>query len=384
MYQGTAPNSPFSSPAAHLLALHRACVHSPRSLSLLLRRYGSAEAALAAAPEIASASLVPAHVAAALRQPDWHGVENDLSWLGHSADRFVLMVNADSYPEPLRQIPDPPVILFGRGSVEALRSRQVALVGSRRASGGGVRRAARLAATLSENGIAVTSGLAVGIDGSAHKSAVAAGGQTVAVLGSGVDRIYPRSHRHLAEDIVQAGGAVVSEFATGTPPLAQHFPQRNRIISGLSEAVVVVEASLNSGSLITARMAADQGREVMAVPGSPDNPLSRGSHSLLRDGAGLVESGIDILQALGVEPQAPCQGDQVRREQGQEAGAAEPGGLSSPLKSLLYALDYGTASVESLAGRCRLTVGEVSSMLFELERRGYVALQLDGSYCRIR
>ena len=339
---------------------------------------------MAAIPEIISANRVPGRVAAALREPDWRGVENDITWLGDSEDRFVLMVNADSYPEPLRQISDPPVILFGRGSKEALCSRQVALVGSRRASGGGVRRAARLAAELSENGIAVTSGLAVGIDGSAHKAAVAAGGQTVAVLGSGMDKTYPHSHRHLAEDIVQAGGAVVSEFATGMPPLAQNFPQRNRIISGLSEAVVVVEAALNSGSLITARMAADQGREVMAVPGSPDNPLSRGSHSLLRDGAGLVESGLDILHALGVEPQAPRRKGPNCGKSVQEAAAAEVEKLPSPLRSLLDALDYGTAGVETLAGRCGLTVGEVSSMLFELERRGYAALQLDGSYCRIR
>ena len=296
-----AEQSFFSSPAARLLLLHRAFVNNPRQFLKLLNHHGSAGELLAAIPGIIASNKVRGKTAAALANLDWKGVENDIEWLSQSDDRFILTISGGYYPELLRQIADPPVVLFGRGDQEILSSRQVAIVGSRVASEGGMRRAARLAAGLSEQGITVSSGLAVGIDSSAHRAVVARGGKALAVLGSGIDNIYPNSHTRLAESIIQAGGVVLSEFATKIAPLPHNFPQRNRIISGLSMAVVVVEAALNSGSLITARLAAEQGREVLAVPGNPDNPLSRGCHSLLRDGAGLVENSDDILQLLGIE-----------------------------------------------------------------------------------
>lgn len=366
----------FSNEASCLLALHRAFYRQHLLLRRLLQQYGSAGEVFAAAPEILASGQVSKQVAAALATPDWQGVEQDLGWLASSEDNFVVALSGNSYPPLLQQIQDPPAVLFGCGRRQALYSRQVAIVGSRRASLGGRRRAAHLAAELSHNGLAITSGLAVGIDGSAHESVVSAKGVAVAVLGSGIDNIYPRCHLALAEQIIQSGGVVVSEFATGLKPLPQHFPRRNRIISGLGSAVVVIEAGLASGSLITARLAAEQGREVLAMPGSPDNPLSRGCHSLLRDGAGLVENAGDVLDALGLE--------QPREGAKPSCNENDNKSLAPQLRKLLFEVDYHSTSVETMARRCGLTVGEVSSMLFSLEEGGYVALQLDGSYCRLR
>ncbi|MGV0005509.1 MAG: DNA-processing protein DprA [Candidatus Porifericomitaceae bacterium WSBS_2022_MAG_OTU9] len=367
----------FSNESSYLLALHRAFYSQHLLLQRLLRQYGSAMEVFAAAAEITAIGQVSRQVATALANPDWLGVEKDLEWLASSADNFVVALSGSIYPPLLQQIQDPPAVLFGCGRREALYSRQVAIVGSRRASVGGRRRAAHLAAELSHSGVAVTSGLAVGIDGSAHESVVSAKGVAVAVLGSGIDNIYPRCHCTLAKRITQSGGVVVSEFATGLKPLPKHFPRRNRIISGLGSAVVVIEADLDSGSLITARLAAEQGREVLAMPGSPDNPLSRGCHSLLRDGAGLVESAGDVLDALGLErPQGV-----VKPSRSKSRAAHER--LPPQLRKLLLEVDYHSTSVETLAERCGLTVAKVSSMLFALEGGGHVALQLDGSYCRI-
>jgi DNA processing protein len=205
------------------------------------------------------------------------------------------------YPPLLAAIPDPPVVLWVRGHIEILARAAVAIVGSRAASAYGLEMAQRLAMDTCGHGLVVVSGLARGVDSAAHRGALTGGGATVAVLGSGADVIYPPEHRPLADEITDRG-AVVSEFPPGTPPLAHHFPLRNRIISGLSLAVVVIEAAERSGSLITAECALEQGREVMAVPGSVLNRRNGGSHGLLRDGARLVESAADVLDEIGVTP----------------------------------------------------------------------------------
>lgn len=214
---------------------------------------------------------------------------------------FVTLEWADSrYPAWLRMVPDPPPMLWVRGDLSVLEQPAVAIVGSRSASQYARQVARALAAGLADAGLIVTSGMARGVDGAAHEACLAAGGRTIAVLGTGVDVVYPREHAVLAEQIAMSG-LLVSELPPGTPPLAGHFPRRNRIISGLSRAVVVVEASEKSGSLITARLALEQGREVMAVPGSVLYGRNRGAHALIKDGAMPVECATDILDALGLE-----------------------------------------------------------------------------------
>ena len=193
------------------------------------------------------------------------------------------------YPELLKQIADPPSILFVQGDVSLLAKWQIALVGSRNPSASGRDTAYEFSRYLAQDGITINSGLAMGIDAASHQGALAAGGKTIAVIGTGLDRVYPAKHRELAHEIASTG-AIVSEFALGTSPRAENFPRRNRIISGLSLGTVVVEAAVKSGSLITARMAMEQGREVFAIPGSIHNPLARGCHQLIRQGAKLVEN----------------------------------------------------------------------------------------------
>lgn len=225
----------------------------------------------------------------------------------------VIRVDDDGYPPLLRAIRDPPPVLWVRGSIAALSRPAVAIVGSRAASPYALEVASRLAAELAGRGIAVVSGLARGADGAAHRGCLAAGGVTVGVLGSGLDRIYPPEHADLAASICQAG-VLVSELGPGAPPLPEHFPLRNRLISGISLAVLVVEASEKSGSLITARYALEQGRDVMAVPGSVLSGRNRGSHALLKDGAQVVETADDILEGLGW-PAAPSAPGEARKLQ---------------------------------------------------------------------
>lgn len=204
----------------------------------------------------------------------------------------------DRYPPLLRMISSPPPVLWARGDVNVLTTPAVAIVGSRAATPYAMDAAVRLAEELAGHGLTVVSGLARGVDGAAHRGCIAGGGQTVAVLGSGPDVIYPSEHRKLAQDVA-AHGTIVSELGPGAPPLPEHFPLRNRLISGISLAVVVVEASEKSGSLITAACALEQGRDVMAVPGSILSGRNRGSHALLKDGAKVVEDAVDILEELG-------------------------------------------------------------------------------------
>ena len=214
-----------------------------------------------------------------------------------------IRLGSQDFPQLLAQIPDPPDIIWFRGDLSALTAPAVALVGARAASRDAVTTAAALASDLARAGVVVVSGLARGVDAAAHRGALEAGGKTIAVLGTGIDVVYPAEHRELSANI-ERSGLLVTEFRPGAPPVVSHFPRRNRIISGLARAVVVVEAAEKSGALITARAAADQGRDVMAVPGCVVGPRNRGAHALLRDGAKLVESAVDILQELGISPQA--------------------------------------------------------------------------------
>ncbi len=260
-------------------------------------------------------------------------------------------------PECLLAIPDPPARLHVRGDAAVLGAPSVAIVGSRRASGAGREIAHALARELSAAGLVVVSGLAHGIDAAAHRGALAAGGRTVAVFGGGLNRVYPSAHARLAEQIVAAGGALASEYAAERAPRKHQFPERNRLISGLALGVVIVEATVASGSLITARMAAEQGREVMAVPGPVASPLSGGCHRLLKSGAALIENVDDILFAIGFEP-APA-----------PSSNAPPASLAAVFEQV----GAEVTSLDRVAAAVGLSPQAATQALAELELLGFVA-----------
>src|SRR5216684_2578357 len=283
---------------AHWLALRRVHGAGPRTCRLLLERFGSAEQIFKSTEEEITAAGVGRNVARAIAGfNDFAPLEKELCELPRLGARLVRWTDAD-YPPNLRQIADPPPYLIARGLLEPNDAACVAVVGARAASEAGLRMAQRLGFELAAHGFVVVSGLARGIDGAAHRGALEAGGRTVAVLGCGIDVAYPPEHRGLADSIVERSGAILSELPLGSAPLPENFPSRNRILSGLSLGVVIVEAAEKSGSLITARMALEQNRQVFAVPGSPLTGKTRGSNRLIKEGARLVECVEDVIEDL--------------------------------------------------------------------------------------
>lgn len=327
---------------------------------------------------------LPAETRAALKNPDRALVEADMSWLDQRG-RHLLTWDDERYPSLLRRIPSPPAALFVEGQPDLLWLPQVAVIGSRNPTVGGLDHARQFSAELVRNGMAITSGLAAGIDSAAHRAALDAGGVTIAVCGSGPDIVYPSSSRELAERIAGAG-VLVTEFPTGTPPKRPHFPSRNRIISGLSLGVLVVEAGLNSGTLITARKAGEQGREVFALPGSLHNPLVKGCHRLIRDGARLVESVQDILAELAPMAGQLAQDLRQQLDNGEStaqepAGKADSGWPDDPdYQALRAAMAYDSRSVEELVQLSGLSARAVSSMLLMLDLQGKVSADGGGRY----
>jgi DNA processing protein len=295
-------------------------------------------------------------------------VSSALKWTerpGHS----IITLADDSYPKALLEIPDPPPLLYGVGRVELLQHPCLAIVGSRNASAQGERNAESFAQALSDAGLTIVSGLATGVDAAAHRGGLAGSASTIAVLGTGVDVVYPRRNAELAQ-MIATRGLLLSEFALGSGPLAHNFPRRNRLISGLASGCLVVEAALASGSLITARAAADQGREVFAIPGSIHSPLSKGCHALIKTGAKLVESADDVLNELsGFRPSGYASTMAASSEQDDAA--------------LLAHMGHDPVDVDSLCLRAGMSAEQVASELLRLELDGRVAALPGGLYQRL-
>ncbi|MDD9984588.1 MAG: DNA-processing protein DprA [Gammaproteobacteria bacterium] len=304
-----------------------------------------------------------------IRRVDWSAVRRDREFL----DRIgvsIVPIGTGLYPSRLAAISSPPPVLYCRGNPEILDCPQIAVVGSRAATRGGRVRARTLAGELAACGLVITSGLARGIDAAAHRGALDAGGPSVAVLATGPDRIYPRLNAALARELLEAG-TVVTERAPGTPPLPGNFPRRNRLISGLSLGVLVVEASLRSGSLITARYAADEGREVFAVPGSVDSPLSRGCHALIRDGAKLVESVADVLDEIAgiVGLSGPSVASPAVMS---DRSGCSVEGLGASERTLLDAVGHDPVTLDQLVGYTGMTSDRLAPALVALEIDGWI------------
>ncbi|MDA0977175.1 MAG: DNA-processing protein DprA [Proteobacteria bacterium] len=321
-----------------VLALHRLLLHRPGELARALLTGDS--------------SVLQQPVSDDLQRQ----ADEDLKWLGQQGNHLVSVIDAD-YPERLREIHDPPALLFASGRRSLLSSDHcLAVVGARSASAYGRAQAERIAREVAAQGVTIVSGLALGIDGAAHQGALAAGGDTIAVLGSGCDQVYPRRHWKLAAHI-RDQGLLVSEYPPGTLAAPFHFPRRNRILVGICQATLVVEAALKSGSLISAKLAANEGREVMAIPGLVTSRQSHGVHQLIRDGATLVESGTDVLQELGLQ-----------------GAALEPfaghGQLTPAARSLLALLESGPLTMDGLLEQSSVPVEELMVDLLTLEVMG--------------
>ena len=302
-------------------------------------------------------------------------VERDLAW-ATGPDRHLVCYDDPTYPELLRHIDDRPALLYVEGDPALLGQPQVAIVGARRCTPGGAANAADFAAALGAAGFTVTSGLAHGIDTAAHEGALGGGGQTIAVIGTGIDRIYPARNRKLAGRI-REHGLILSEFPLGAAAAPYHFPRRNRLISGLSLATLVIEAAARSGSLITARLAAEQGRDVFALPGSIHNPMSRGCHRLLREGAMLAEHPDDVIEAL-----APGLSEQ--RSQASPPARTDSSGIDSEHRQLLDSIGYDPVTADTLVERSGLTIDKLSSMLLILELNDLIQSAPGGCYVRIQ
>ena len=354
----------------------------------LLAHFGSPQAVLAAST-VDRASRVDTKAAAALaRPPDGHALRlaATLAWRRAGPARRVMVLGEADYPPLLLHTADPPLLLYLQGRAELLSAPSLAIVGSRQPSAQGLDNARGFARTLSQAGWTIVSGLAAGIDGAAHDGALSAAagagaGSTLAVIGTGIDQVYPRAHRALAQRITEQG-LIVSELSLGTPPLAANFPQRNRLIAGLSRGTLVVEAALRSGSLITARLAAEAGREVMALPGSVLSSQSQGCHALIRQGAALVGSVAQVLEELNALP--PLARPAPGPAHAAAVAASPPVPSAPPAKgdAVLAALGHDPLSLDALINRCGWPAPALSAHLLTLELDGHVARLPGGLYQR--
>ena len=340
-------------------------------LRRLLAQFGSPQDVLAAGVPALESVVGHDATTAIKRGPDPQRLDTALAWLQRPDNQLVTLADRE-YPGLLLEAADPPVVLYACGRVELLRHAALAVVGSRNPTPGGMADAEAFAQALSQAGLTIVSGLALGIDAAAHRGGLRGNSSTIAVLGTGLDRVYPARHRDLAHDIAQRG-LLVSEFALGTPAIASNFPRRNRIISGLARGCLVVEAALRSGSLITARQALEQGREVFAIPGSIHSPLAKGCHWLIKQGAKLVESAQDVLEELNLGPAA-----------GSTTQFNPTAPLTSEAAALLEAAGFAPVDLDTICMRSGLTPDAASAMLLRLELDGYMSQLPGGLFQRLR
>jgi DNA processing protein len=339
---------------------------SPAAQRALLRALGAPDAVLAAdVPAVAG--IVGQRATERLKAgPDKALLDATLRWLAIEGHHLVTLADA-SYPRALLDIPDPPTVLYAIGRVELLNAASIAVVGSRNATAQGGRDAYAFARALSDAGLTIVSGLALGIDTHAHRGGLEGCSSSVAVMGTGADLVYPKGNRALAHELA-AKGCLITEFALGTPSAAGNFPRRNRLISGLSRGVLVVEAAERSGSLITARLAGEQGRDVFAIPGSIHSSLSKGCHVLIKEGAKLVESAADVLAELGIA---------------QESAAAPARGSDAPDDPLLDAMGFGPVTIDQIAQRVGGNAAAIGAGLARLQIEGRVAAMAGGRFQQI-
>jgi DNA processing protein len=338
----------------------------PVAFREILSAFGSPESALDA-PHGALSRLVGDELTTAIhRGPEQRLLEETQRWLALPGNALLTLADA-GYPQSLLQISHPPPLLYAKGRVDLLAGDAIAVVGSRNATPAGIANAEAFARELSDAGFAVISGLALGIDAAAHRGGLKGQAGSMAVIGTGMDIVYPARNQALAHELAERG-LLLSEFPLGTKPLAANFPRRNRIISGLARGVLVVEAALQSGSLITARYALEQGREVFAIPGSIHSPLSKGTHQLIKQGAKLVESAQDILEEFG-SSRSPARDEELAYDD------------NAPM---LAAMGFDPIDLDTLCIRCGLTAESASAMLLTLELDGRIARLPGGKFQRIR
>ena len=342
----------------------------PRALFLLLRALGDPTAILSASRARLQA-VVPSAAATRVVAPvDAGRLAATRAWLEAPGHNLIAWDDPD-YPRALLNVGDPPPVLFHIGRRDLLNHPAVAIVGSRNATPQGIDNARAFAAAIADAGVTVVSGLAQGIDAAAHEGAIARAGSTIAVVGTGPDRVYPARNRALARAIAERG-ALISEYVPNTPARKENFPRRNRLLSGLARGVLVVEATLQSGSLITARLAGEQGRDVFAIPGSIHSPFSKGPHQLLREGAKLVETASDVLAEIGIAP-AP-----------QEPAPSSEIAVDEPShEALLDAIGHDAIDLDTLIARTRLRADEINAALTALEIDGRVAPLPGGRWQRL-
>ena len=334
------------------------------SLRRLLQTFGSPEAVLLAPTSELKRIVKPTVAQAITQSADNSALADTEIWLNDPLNH-ILSIADTAYPQALLNISDPPLLLFAKGRIELLNAPALAIVGSRNATPQGLRNAEAFALSASEAGLCIVSGMAHGIDAAAHLGGLRGIGSSIAIVGTGLDKVYPSANRELAHQLAQ-NGVIVSEFPLGTPPLSANFPRRNRIISGLSLGCLVVEASLQSGSLITARLALEQGREVFAIPGSIHSPQSKGCHALIKQGAKLVESAQDILDELGSTFTRP-----------------QPSSPTEIDPELFAHLSFDPVDLDTLSQRSGLTIGALSAILLQLELDGRITTLPGGLYQRI-
>ncbi len=365
------------------LMLSHAPSVGPITFRKALDHFGSPQAVLESTPSLLRRSgLFKGPALDFLTQADAkkeQSIEKDLRWL-EQEDAHILTLEDEEYPLLLREIADPPPLLFVRGHTDVLLLPQLAMVGSRNPDTMGREMARDFARRLAQSGLTITSGMALGIDTESHRGALQ-GGKTIAVTGTGLDRVYPARNRDLAHEIAREG-AIVSEFAIGTEPRPENFPRRNRIISGLSLGTLVVQAARKSGSLITARMSMEQGREVFAIPGSIHNPLARGGHLLIRQGAKLVETTEDIVEELG--GMLHLLRERMTEQLATEGGVVDGGVFGPETEQVLDAIGFESVLVDQVVEICGLTTETVSSIIMRLEIQGVVASAPGGRVMRLQ